>query len=46
LKQDNPDLNIATISAVEQANVDKLNEESFGLADYIICIPESMTKTY
>jgi uncharacterized iron-regulated protein len=46
LKQDNPDLNIATISAVEQANVDKLNEESFGLADFIICIPESMTKTY
>lgn len=46
LKQDNPDLNIATISTIEQANVDKLNEESFGLADYIICIPESMTKTY
>jgi len=41
LKQDNPYLNITTISAVEQANVDKLNEESFGLADFIICIPES-----
>ncbi|MCD4745217.1 MAG: ChaN family lipoprotein [Bacteroidales bacterium] len=46
LKQENPDLKILTIASTEQAEIDKLSEESFNLADYILCIPESMTKTY
>lgn len=35
-----------TISTVEQENIDKLDTENEGLADYIICTPESMTKTH
>lgn len=37
---------ILTISTVEQKNVDKLLDENKGLADYIICVPENMTKTH
>ena len=37
---------IMTISTVEQKEVDALLDESKGLADYIICIPEKMTKTH
>lgn len=39
-------LRIMTISTVEQADVDHLNEENHGLADFIIAVPASMTKTY
>ncbi len=37
---------ILTITSVEQSAIEKLNDENKGLADFIICIPESMTKTY
>jgi uncharacterized iron-regulated protein len=37
---------ILTISTVEQDELEKLNEESLGLADFIICVDSSMTKTY
>jgi uncharacterized iron-regulated protein len=37
---------IMTISTVEQKNVDALDEDNFGQADFIIAVPESMTKTY
>jgi uncharacterized iron-regulated protein len=37
---------IMTISTVEQKEVDALLDENKGLADYIICIPEKMTKTH
>jgi uncharacterized iron-regulated protein len=37
---------IMTISTVEQKEVDALLDENKGLADYIICIPENMTKTH
>jgi uncharacterized iron-regulated protein len=46
LRQLNPNLNIMVISSVEQDQVDKLNQEHRDKADYIIAIPERMTKTY
>lgn len=46
LQKLNPKLKILVISSVEQPKVDKLNEEFFNVADYLICINESMTKTY
>lgn len=46
LKQEKPDLKIVTIAAVEQVNPNKLDKENLNLADFIICTPESMTKTH
>lgn len=37
---------IATISTVEQDDVSSLLEENKGKADFIICVPSSMTKTH
>lgn len=37
---------VVTISCVEQDQVDDLSAENTGKADFIICIPASMTKTY
>ena len=37
---------ILVISTTEQKDVSKLNKEDFGKGDFILCIPESMTKTY
>lgn len=45
LKQADPNLKIVTISSVEQANMDELKKESEGLANFIIVIPETMSKT-
>ncbi|MFH1160427.1 MAG: ChaN family lipoprotein [bacterium] len=39
------DTNILTITCVEQESLDSLSSEHLGKADYIICIPKSMTKT-
>ena len=46
LKQQNPALKILVISSTEQKDVLTLEEESKGTGDFIICTPESMTKTY
>ncbi|MFP4092730.1 MAG: ChaN family lipoprotein [Cyclobacteriaceae bacterium] len=46
LKQDKPDLNIVTISSVEMQDISQWNEELNDRANYIISIPEDMTKTY
>ncbi len=46
LNRANPELKIVTISTVSQDDVDVLNEESKGKADYVICVPSSMTTTY
>lgn len=46
LQQSRPKLNIRTIETVEQADIRKLQEEHRNRADYIICIPENMTRTY
>ncbi|MCF8370881.1 MAG: ChaN family lipoprotein [Bacteroidales bacterium] len=45
LKQANPKLKIMTITTVEQENVEELADDEKGVADYIICVPETMTKT-
>ena len=46
LKQQNNALKYATITTVEQANIDQLLDEHKGRADFIICVDEDMTKTY
>lgn len=46
LKQQRTDLSYGTISTVSQANVNKLQTENLGKADFIICVDEDMTTTY
>lgn len=46
LKQMNPALKIMVISTTEQKNISTLEEENIAVGDYIICTPESMTKTH
>lgn len=46
LKQSAPGLKIVTINSCEQANIDTLSAENLNKADFILAIPESMTKTH
>ena len=46
LKQANPDLNILTITTVEQDTIQPLSDDFKNTADYIIAVPSDMTKTY
>lgn len=46
LRKWDPDVRILTITTVEQDDVSALDENTLGVADYIICVPSSMTKTY
>jgi uncharacterized iron-regulated protein len=46
LRQYDKDLPLMTISTVEQRQTDMLEAKHLGLADYIIVVPENMTKTY
>jgi uncharacterized iron-regulated protein len=46
LNKYSPDLKIATITTVLQDNIEKMQDESLGKADFIIVIPSSMTSTY
>ncbi len=46
LKQNNNDLEILTLSTVEQENVDTLKSKHQGKADFILAIPKDMTKSY
>lgn len=39
-------VNIVTISTRTQTNVQKLDSENKGIADFIIVVPENMTRTY
>ncbi len=45
LLQENKDLKIVTINTVLQKEIDSLEDENLNSADYIICVPESMTRT-
>lgn len=45
IKQQNPELQILTISTVEQDDVEEMKEDHEGMADYIIVVSSSMTKT-
>ncbi len=46
LKQQNPGLKVFVISSTEQKDISKLDEETKGAGDYIICTPSNLTKTY
>ena len=41
-----PGLKITTISTVLQDDIKKIEDENLGLADFVIVVPESMTRTY
>ncbi len=45
LLQKNPKLKILVISAATQENIEKLDDESKNLGEFIITVPESMTRT-
>ena len=46
LKQNNDELEYATLSTVTQDDVNTLEDEHEGKADFIICVDSNMTKTY
>lgn len=46
LKKGKPELKMLTISTVEQEDISTLDKENQNIADFIICIPADMTKTY
>jgi uncharacterized iron-regulated protein len=46
LNQYKPGLKIVTIASEEQDNIDKLEEDKEGLADFILITPTDMTRTY
>jgi len=46
LKKMQSGLKIATIHVTEQTDIEKLEDTSKKSADFIICIPKDMTKTY
>jgi len=46
LKQYRPQNRMVTIATVEQQDVNALDDQNKGLADFIIAIPNTMTKTY
>ena len=41
-----PGIKIATITTVLQDSIDDMSQENKGLADFIVAIPSSMTRTY
>jgi len=46
LRQEKKDLKILTIGSTEQENIDTLAKAALNMADYIICNPASMSKSY
>ena len=46
LRRSEPSPGILTITTVEQDELDSLEEEYRGRADFVICVPSAMTKTY
>ncbi len=46
LDQMNKGYKIVTVTTVLQKDISKLDEENKGTADFIICVPEDMTRTY
>jgi uncharacterized iron-regulated protein len=46
VQQKQPDIKVLTISTVTQSDVRKLDKEHYGRADFIICVPDSMTRTH
>jgi uncharacterized iron-regulated protein len=46
LNKYNPSIKVATITTVLQDDIDKMDAENKGMADFVIVIPSSMTRTY
>jgi uncharacterized iron-regulated protein len=46
LNKYNPSIKVATITTVNQDNIDKLDDDNKDQADFVIVIPSSMTRTY
>lgn len=46
VKQYSPGVSIGSITTKEQKDINKLEEENKNMADFIIVVPENMTKTY
>jgi uncharacterized iron-regulated protein len=46
LNKYNPSLKVATVTTVVQDNIDKIEDDNKGQADFVIVIPSSMTRTY
>jgi hypothetical protein len=46
IKQAKPDLKILTIASVEQSDVKMLQKEHLNKGNFILAMPESMTKTH
>jgi uncharacterized iron-regulated protein len=46
LNKYNPGVKVMTITTVLQDKIDKMNDENTGLADFVIVIPASMTRTF
>jgi len=46
LRQTNPELKVLTIDATEQDDINHLDEERVGVADFIIVTPLNLTKTH
>jgi len=46
LQQENPHLQILTITTLTQSDLKKLNKEAYGQADFILVVDEDMTTTF
>lgn len=46
LNEYHPGLKIMTVCCVRQESVSRLDDENKGRADFIVCVPESMTTTF
>jgi uncharacterized iron-regulated protein len=46
LNKYNPEISCITITTVSQDDITKLNEDNKGVADFVIVIPSTMTRTY
>jgi uncharacterized iron-regulated protein len=46
LQREKPNVTFMTISTVTQEDIRKMDKEHRGRADFIICVPESMTRTH
>jgi uncharacterized iron-regulated protein len=46
LNKYNPSIKVATITTVLQDEIDKMDDQNKGQADFVIVIPSSMTRTY
>lgn len=46
LKQKDKNLKIVVISSASQKNISELSDDNKGKGDFILCVPETMTKTH